>query len=157
MATQEHRIALSRDNALLVDNNVTPTTSAKLGNARLDRPGNEPTTSFTVWRIDQTPEDGQTFETFEAVRRYIALLEALPRFCIDLADDPEPEVAIVGDEFFRVTVTEAAGSRVTFSMRVTGIEVANEFCVHATRENRPTIGNWREVNGDGSEVEPLGL
>jgi hypothetical protein len=134
--------------AILVGYNVSPSTGAELGNYRVNpaRLGNEPTTSFIVWRIDQTPESGQTFGTVEAVRQYLDQLETLPRFCLDLADDPKTEVAVVGDDVFRVTVTEAAGSRLTFSMRVASIAVVTDFCVHAARENRPTLGNWREVN-----------
>jgi hypothetical protein len=59
--------------AILVGYNVSPSTGAELGDYRVHpaRLGHEPTTSFIVRRIDQTPEDGQTFGTVEAVRQYV--------------------------------------------------------------------------------------
>jgi hypothetical protein len=82
----------------------------------------------------------------EAVEQYLGELERLPRFCIDLAADPKVEAVVGDDDVFRITVTDAVGSRPTFNMRVADIQNATEFCVHAEPENRPKIGNWREAD-----------
>lgn len=128
--------------------------SQPLGHAVTCRPGGSgthgdpPCRRFTVHRVDHPAGNGPSFATAEEVRSYLARLEKLPRWRLDLGDDS------VDFDSKTLTVTDKATGE-SFSLRgwnsfgIAGV-VAGERRgrnvgprhISVVAEKPPTIGRW---------------
>lgn len=134
--------------AMMMGYNVTCETVGEIAFA-IHEPRRASATTFHVWRIDDdlTQKSAQIFITAHDVEHHLDYLESLPMFALQLVG--KPEVAEDKDEYgaFTVTVSDDEGTRVTVAlMRIQDIEASQQLFIRAEPEDRPTIGNWREVD-----------
>jgi len=121
--------------AMLLGYNVGPKVSGDLSQ--------DPIVSFRVWRVDLPDGAQETFATVDDVRAHLARLAALPRYCLELVDNPRVEV--VPDENGTATSITDTETGQRFGIRTADLESATRLCVHADEEDPPTIGNWQRI------------
>ena len=102
--------------------------------------GKDPEVWFQVWRVDQPSETADTFRSVVRVKEHLKFLATLPRYCLDLEDNPR--VAVVTDADGAPYCDHRYGHESSFGIRTADLENATRLCVHA--ESPPTIGNWRK-------------
>jgi hypothetical protein len=103
--------------------------------------GQEPVVLFTLWRVDQPKDTGETFATTGEVRKHLEHLATLPRYCLDLEDNAQIEVVTDADGTATWITDKDTGEK--FGIRTADLESAVRLCVHA--EDPPAIGNWRQA------------
>jgi hypothetical protein len=97
-----------------------------------------PNVSFWVRRVDQPAGTEETFTTVDAVRKHLEHLATLPRYCLELEDNPQIEVVTDADGTATWITDNETGEK--FGIRTADLENTTRLCMHA--ENPPTIGNW---------------
>jgi hypothetical protein len=90
---------------------------------------------------DQPAGTEKTFTTSDEARKHLERLATLPRYCLELEDNPRIEVVTDADGTATWISDKDTGER--FGIKTADLEIAARLCVHA--ENRPTFGNWRQA------------
>jgi hypothetical protein len=109
----------------------------------LPQPGMDIT--WHVWRLDQPSDAAKIFRSIAAVDEYLANVATLPRYYLNLEDNPRVVVeGAVDGKNVRITDTKSGEHFVirrsdldSFRIRSTGTV---RLCVHA--DTAPTIGDW---------------
>jgi hypothetical protein len=96
--------------------------------------------SFPVWRVDQEPDTGKSFDSPTTVIEYLRELEQLPAYCLELVGNPRirTESDDASDGFATWIIDTQTDHR--FGVRTQDLETITRLRVHA--ESQPTIGNW---------------
>jgi hypothetical protein len=121
------------DHAMPLGYNANCTIDGELGGA--------PDVSFWVRRVDQPAGTEKTFTTADAAREHLEHLATLPRYCLELENNPRIEVVTDADGTATWITDKETGEM--FGIRTADLETATRLCVHA--ENPPTIGNWSQA------------
>jgi hypothetical protein len=102
--------------------------------------GKAPEVSFWVRRVDQPDGTEEVFATFDEARKHVEDLASLPRYCLELEDNPRIEVVTDADGTATWITDTDTGRR--FGLRTADLENTTRLCIHA--ESPPSIGNWRK-------------
>jgi hypothetical protein len=131
------------DRAMLLgyDVGAQVTTEAAILGVHPEPLGEEAVVLFTVWRVDQPKGSGETFTTTDEVEKHLEHLATLPRYCLELVDNPRIEV-VTGEDGMATWITDSdTGEK--FAIKTADLENATRLCVHA--DSPPTIGNWSQA------------
>ena len=133
--------AALHDQAMLLGYDVGVTTTSEVADRRVHVGplGHEPRVSFMVRRVDQPGEYARTFATVGEVKERLKRLSTLPRYCLDLEDNPQIEVVTDADGTATWVTDKETGEK--FGIRTADLENTTQLCVHA--DSPPNIGNWR--------------
>jgi hypothetical protein len=95
---------------------------------------------FWVRRVDLPAGTERTFTTADEAREHLENLATLPRYCLELEDNPPIEVVTDEDGTATWITDNDTGEKFGIRRRTWRMRPG---CVHA--DASPTIGNWRHM------------
>jgi hypothetical protein len=138
-ATARTQAAVLHDYAMMLGYNVGVRIAREVADRRIHVGplGHEPEVLFQVWRVDQPSKTAANFRTVGSVKEHLKFLATLPRYFLDLENNPR--VKVVPDTDGTATWITDTQTGQSFGIRTADLD-ATRLCVHAA--SPPTIGNW---------------